>query len=53
MQRFVSDQQADRVLPAARPPGEAGPRPEEAGQAAAVHASGLFGTFPPSLKKNN
>ena len=44
---FPTDQQADRVLPAAGPPREAGERQEEAGQEKTVHASGFLGTLLP------
>lgn len=42
-----TDQQADRVLPAAGPQREAGERQEEAGQETTVHASGILGTLLP------
>lgn len=41
---FSTDQQADRVLPAAGPQREAGQRQEEAGPETTVHASGILGT---------
>lgn len=42
-----TDQQADRVLPAAGPQREAGERPEEVGQETTVHAIGILGTLLP------
>lgn len=44
---FLTDQQADRILPAAGAQREAGKRPEEAGQEKTVHASGVLGTLLP------
>lgn len=44
---FPTDQQVDRVLPAAGPQREAGQRQKEAGQETTVHASGLLGTLLP------
>ena len=44
---FFADQQADRVLPAAGSPREAGERQEEVGQETTVHATGILGILLP------
>lgn len=41
---FLTDKQADWILPAAGTQREAGKRPEETGQETTVHASGVLGT---------
>lgn len=53
---FATDLQADWVLPAARPPREAGERQEEAGKETTVHAPGILGTLLPlreTLSRNS
>lgn len=51
---LFTDQQVDRILPAAGAQREAGKRSEEAGQETTVHASGVLGTvLPLSLTRHS